>query len=384
MGKSILVFDDLIDGHHLEYIHHLYEIACGEPNMTFVFSVPRSILMVWDKFQWPGASNILWDYIDDDNISNKKENRLLHSFRLSMILRDKAKQYSVSDVFIISLMGYLPILPFLFLFSKVRISGIVYMIYLFRWKKASLFMKIQDVMKYILLSKFHTFNDVFILNSHSASKYLCRIYNSSRFRYLPDPFMPLCKPEMRVPSLKKEKKVFLHFGSMTERKGTIEILRAISLIAEEELTDIQFVFAGKIQDDIKYIFYQLYDQLKSKVDLVVCDRFCTFEEIAFLCSQSQCIIIPYKETAQSSGVIGYAAQFSKPVIAPSQGLIGKLVKHYRLGILINEINPNEIYNALFHELPLFNICSMHADKYISDNSVGAFKQIIANGWTDSL
>lgn len=58
------------------------------------------------------------------------------------------------------------------------------------------------------------------------------------------------------------------------------------------------------------------------------------------------ILIPYKNTAQSSGLLGYAAQFNKPLLAPSNGLIGKLVNEYKLGYLLDNLSPRTIADNL--------------------------------------
>jgi len=383
MGKNILIFDDSVEGHHLEYLHHIYEIALEKTNFNFVFSVPSNFILLKDKFTWPPSENIYWDFICDNDIAKKSKSKFLHSFRISNILRSKVKQYSINYVFLISLMGYLPFLPLFFLNLKVRISGIIYMIYLFRWKNVSFSVKAQDVFKYIILSKLNLFGDIFILNSPSASRHLCHLYNCSKFIFLPDPFINIPTLKSQTICINENKRIFLHFGSMSERKGTLDILKSILLMSTSELIEVQFVFAGKINEDIKAEFYFIYNYLKFKADIILLDRFCYYEEIIFLCQKSECILIPYKETAQSSGVIAYAAQFMKPVIAPEEGLIGKLVKHYHLGVLIKKVTPQYIHDALFEKLSSFRKIDICFKKYISDTSIMKFKEIIANKWESS-
>ena len=70
---------------------------------------------------------------------------------------------------------------------------------------------------------------------------------------------------------------------------------------------------------------------KGRVRVIVEDDFCSYERLASLCAASDLLLMPYLETAQSSGVIGYASQFGTPVLASDRGLIGKLVRRYGLG-----------------------------------------------------
>ena len=129
--------------------------------------------------------------------------------------------------------------------------------------------------------------------------------------------------------------MFIHFGALAERKGTIQIIDSLQFLSKEECERYVFVFAGRVFPDIKEAFYAGVAKYQSSVCIHVKDEFCSFEYLAALCDACDAILMPYLETAQSSGVIGYAAQFGKPVIAPDEGLVGKLVQNYQLGITCN-------------------------------------------------
>ena len=58
------------------------------------------------------------------------------------------------------------------------------------------------------------------------------------------------------------------------------------------------------------------------------------------------ILTPYKRINTSSGAIGYAAQFKKPVIATGGGLLGKLVNKYHLGVLISDVSGESIADGI--------------------------------------
>ena len=131
-------------------------------------------------------------------------------------------------------------------------------------------------------------------------------------------------------------------GDMRERKGTLDILKAILELPQSELYRFHFIFAGKVSEEIKEIFYQLLGAMSQQTKISVFDEFCDYSFLGSLCSLSDYILIPYKQVGQSSGIIGYAVQFEKPVLAPSKGLIGKLVKRYNLGYCIPEISYREI------------------------------------------
>lgn len=374
MKKKILIFDDIIDGHHLEYLHHLYEIAQERAELDFVFSVPMDFSKEKDKYVWCECKHIEWDFIENEKVSNKEENLLLHSFRLCRVLREKSKNNQVNKIFLVSLMSYLPLLPLFFLFNRIKVSGIIYLVYLFRWKQSILITKALDVLKFFILSKCPIFDSVFILNSKASARYLNGKYSTDHFKYLPDPYENNFFNSVVMPS--RPKKTILHFGSLAGRKGTLELLNSIRLLTSKESNQFRFVFAGRVNSDIKSEFYQLFESLKEMYDISLFDRFCSFEEINQLCAESDYIAIPYKSTAQSSGVIGYAAQYRKPLIAPSSGLVGKIVNTYKLGVVIDEVTPAAIYHALIKQLPAFDAKRMKAQLYLDENSLNAFKSAI--------
>ena len=154
--------------------------------------------------------------------------------------------------------------------------------------------------------------------------------------------------ELHIPD---ENTVFLHFGSLERRKGSLEILRAIELIDAEKLSNCSFVFAGRVFDDMKTDFYALINSLQQKCQLILYDEYCSAELLADLCYSCDFILMPYQVTAQSSGMLGYAANFEKPVIGPSDGLVGKLIRKYHLGITIPTIKADSIAAVLLNCRP---------------------------------
>lgn len=85
------------------------------------------------------------------------------------------------------------------------------------------------------------------------------------------------------------------------------------------------------------------------------------------------MLTPYRNTSQSSGAIGYAAQYGKPVIGPLKGLLGYLIKHYRLGYQVDEVCANGIYTAISN----FKRISV-PDEYVKDNQLSDFLRLCLN------
>ena len=273
-------------------------------------------------------------------------------------------------------MAFMPFLPF-FVNKKIKISGIVYLIYLYRWKNASFQVRLLDVIKYLIFANIKKFEKIYLLNDRIAPVYLNKKFKTNVFSYLPDPFTPLSieknrnlRNELNIPV---EKIICIHFGALTARKGTLELMQAITLAQESALNKCCFIFAGEIYNDIKKSFYQLAKQAEKMTQIIIIDQFCDYEFIGSLCLTSDFILIPYKDSEQSSGVIGYAAQFGIPVVGPGWGLLGKLIKRNNLGFLLKNTSAFEITNFI-NNIERFSFSTK--TNYIQNNTVIQFTNTI--------
>jgi hypothetical protein len=378
--KRILIFDDQLTGHHLEYLHHLYEGASKSKTVEFIFALPLEFQELKSKLVWEESDNIIFHLFqhDENNISG---GAVLKSFKKSKYVKKVALKYSVNEVFFITLMAFLPAISFV-LPKNIKISGIIYLIYLYRWKSSSLILKIFDSLKYLLLSKRDNIKSVFILNDESAPVFLNKKFNTSKFTYLPDPFIPINKSDIQNIRCKYEipqnNIVYLHFGGLSARKGTLKILDAIEILEDDDLRGKTFIFAGKIYPDIKGEFYNKYNKIRNKVQILCFDKFCDYSFLGSLCLSSDFILLPYSNTAQSSGIIGYGAQFNIPVVVSNSGLLGKLVKRYKLGYSTDISSSVKIADFIKSKI-VDNYYKNRESSYIVEHNISQFIQPIFRG-----
>lgn len=347
---KILVFDNIVLGHHIEYLHHLNIGAERQENIELIYVLPAEFQTIKNNYSWDGINS---RFVFFDDIEKKKEGKdflaiIKKSFRLSKSLKKYIEEYKPDAVFLNMMVYFMPALPFI-VSSRSPIYGIIYKIYLYRWKNLSVFQRIQNVFINFLYNKFQSIGGVFVLNDNSAAQCLNRIYKSKKYVYLPDPFneqLYIGKNIRNNFQIEETEKVYLHFGALASRKGTCEILDAILTAGKEDLREKFFIFAGIVNREIRTEFYTKIVQLKKKCRIHVIDEFCSNNLVADLCASTNYILCPYKESDLSSGVLGYAAFYKKPVIAPQSGVIGKLVRKYALGLTINQITPEQIWNAI--------------------------------------
>ena len=329
-----MLFETVLSGHRMEYIHHLYMEMLNHKDDKFVIVVAEEFNKRKSDYNWLESYNITFDFIPQAEAERaNKGNIIAQALKKSKLLRGYIKKHESQKVFLITLMKLLPFLPF-FIPSKCKIVSIVYKIYLYEWKKYSFMRKMIEVLKYKLMVNSRCIHAVFILNDEASARYLNGLYRTSKFQYLVDPYNKIdytphdLRGELGIP---EGNRVFLHFGGLQRRKGTMEIIKALELLGEKDRNDVTVIFAGKIYKDIREEFYRELEKAEQICNIIVFDRFCSVELLADLCYSCTQILIPYQVMAQSSGLLGYAAQFQKPVLGPSEGLIGKLIREYNLG-----------------------------------------------------
>lgn len=364
-----LIFDSEIGGHHLEYIDHIYE-ACGTyDKRDFIFAIPA-----FDRnasgLMCKNASNVTFRFLTTDELKKTKGGLINRCVRESLLIRELAEYFKVDEIILVNMAPTVPILP-LILPNRIKVKGIIYSIYL--WAPKQGFRKWIDYVRYKVLSFSRSVSKVFILNDVSSAETLNSSFRTTRFRYLPDP-LPTAALEQTTKikydlSGALEGPVFLHLGAMSERKGTLDILKAIDLLPAE--SHFTFIFAGKIQDEIKERFNELHQKVCRKIKIIVIDEFCSFSLFGHLCTLADCILIPYHITSQSSGILGYASKFGVPVIGPANGLIGNLIDRFELGRTIAPITPHALCKAILDFTPYKT-----DGRYAAISSVEEFQKIL--------
>ncbi len=368
---TTLIFDNQLTGHHPEYLNYLYYGACQRKDENFVFSVPESgWLKIKDTCQWPEADNIRFRFLSDEELATVSDSsKFTKSLSLSKLIKKVAVEENVDRIKLISLADVVPFLP-LMLPKSIKLSGIIYKIYL--RNNPSAVKKAVDFIRYSVMARCSTVEKVHILNDPRSALKLNEIYSTDKFVTLAD---PVPQPDMQAIENLREKlgipadaKVYLHFGAMDERKGTLEILKAIQLLPDEDLHGRYFIFAGKINSRIKDAFHHLAEKCREEgANIIIDDRFCPYGYLFSLCNIADCILIPYLLTDLSSGALGYASVFNKPVIGPSSGLIGSLIKDNNLGICLDKVTPESIAGAITEDLP-----SVKGREYAEKNSIRSF------------
>lgn len=347
---NIMVFQPTVIGHYLEYLHHLFLLANKDGNNEYVFIVPEEFKDKQTFFEWNYTQNIGIDYLSPKEFDycSATGNQLRDSYRICKMTKKYAYKHSCTTVFCTNIVMYCPMAA-LILGRKYRLVGIIYKIYLYEDKSSSISNRLLNRIKYFVYSKFRVFKKLLILNDKKSADSLNRIYHSNKFQAIPDPFIPLDSKNAvdirKKYNIADDKKIFVHFGGLSKRKGTHIILDSVDFLSLSDAAKYVFIFAGVAGYSIKELMSNKIKELSKKATIIFEDRFCEFEYLSGLCQCCDAILIPYQQTDLSSGLLGYASQFNKPVIGPNSGLIGNLINQYHLGLTIDAASSEQLLKA---------------------------------------
>ena len=369
----ILVFNTSLRGHYLEYFHHIYMEALQRPEKMFTFAYPEEDVSQLKQLEWLTAPNITLKPVKGLNITGN----ILKKARLySKVLGCEVKTTKADEVILTNIMQYLPFLPLYV--HKTKVKGIVYSIYLYTWKTDSIKKRLSDILKYLIFKCSKVVYKVFVLADRSAALRLNKLYKTNKFDFICDPVVRIDKN--KVHDLREElgipqnKVVVLHAGDLSHRKGTISLLEGLLSCDDTVFDRYYFLFAGRISPDVRNNFDALFDQLQTKTKgIKLITGFIPFDFLGSLIFTSDLLMLNYLQTAQSSGFIGYAADFSKPVVVISTGLLRKIVRKFKLGYIIPDASPASIRCFLEnYQKEHYETSSLSSNTYLNVNCIENF------------
>ncbi len=216
---------------------------------------------------------------------------------------------------------------------------------------------------------------VFIFNDSETIKTMNETLGTKIFTYLPDPvydYPTRAGLDIREKyEILSERRIFLSFGFIDEKKNVVNILKAMQKLSAEESAKSCLMIVGKIHPEYQNQLNKSLEEtrnLRPELQIVLESRFVDDSEMESFVSQSDIISVAYINFYSSSGVIGLAARHNKPVIATKFGVVGDLTREYKLGLTVDGHNTGEIKDAVQYFLINKNTFPENAGIFVKNHS----------------
>lgn len=344
-----LIFEHQYQGHYLEYIRHLLTYANENLQNTEIHlalhpSIEKHVL----NNELPTAPNIHFYYFSESELNKfnakGKLSRFVKTYHLCKKVSELITKYEIDRTILITAVNFILGLSLLTP-KQAHISAIEYIIPRWRLDCASKYKIGEDRFRMWLYANTKQLKNLYLLNDEDSPNFYNQEYNTTKFKFLPDPID--CIVDKTATIDKDVKIVLLHAGCFRKEKGTFDIIEALKNLSPEELSRFKFILCGKsiVGEDNEKAVKEM-SMLKSIMDVEFYNDFVDEEFLHSLYKRADYILMPYHNYYQSSGNLGHAASYCKPVVGPQQGLLGQLITKYQLGFTADDITSENIAKAL--------------------------------------
>lgn len=173
-------------------------------------------------------------------------------------------------------------------------------------------------------------------------KYSGKLFNVPHFRYNVDGNFDMNNIASEILCCYDDSKInLLFFGNVNESKGIDILFEALNSLFIDEKNKINLVVAGKDFDgSINRV------KLDERIQNVKILRFITDDELKYLYSRCDYVLLPYRKTSQS-GIIEMSLNFRKPIIASNIPYFEKTLSEFpSFGILTSGIMPDDFAKGI--------------------------------------
>jgi len=350
---NIIIFDTSITGHHSEYLRHLIDfLSINHANDS------KYIFIVHSQFEnkFPIIYNkgkelecIIWAQVTAEELVRiQKGNSFVTSFRTINVMETYAKRYSADHIVALDFHT----IKYGAIFKKLpcSLSSILFLQF-YRLSTRTFKEKIEFYKRYWitrLCIRNSKIKKIFVLNDQETVDYMNKEFKKHCFEMLPDP-IPHLEPQSNFNiysyyGIDVNRKIYLHIGSLGDRKGTLEVIESSLLIEPLFQNRITILLVGKTGASHEIKYNMRIDEIRNdtNVQLIWDNQFVPSQMMKSLFEQSDFVLLPYKNAEFSSGILGHAAAANKMVIATNSGLLRELVLKYNLGELLDVNNAANI------------------------------------------
>jgi glycosyltransferase involved in cell wall biosynthesis len=352
LKNRILLFDTITDGHHPDYLIHVIGFYSGNKEVELYVSTGESFKSQFDARQ-KAEGNLWGDNVTFLPIPTNKLNSIhskpiyLRSIIEWNLLVETAQSINANQV----LLMYFDYYQLGILIGK-KAPCPVSAIY-FRPNFTENDNGIYPQIKKWMLSK--------VLKSGQIQNLFCLVHALVPYmkgQKTQTQIIPICDPIKQFEISKSEtaefknkykiptdKKIFLNFGYLDDRKGMEVFIDACSTLSKEALAKICLLLAGPVPEYYEKIIEAKLAQVP-ELEVIRSYGYLPAREVQICFEISDVVLILYQDFLNMSSVLIRAAMANKPTFATQTGMIGELVSRNNVGVTVDATSVSEVRNEL--------------------------------------
>jgi len=394
--KRVLFYNSHYKGHNPDYLNYLFAFLQKRNDLPysteFYFLLHPALA---DQIDYSNCNCTVhfanWMRTIEANSRNRHD--LLNGLEEWKHLRPFLKQQAITHLFLLRADD------FLYVLGKadcrkldIKISSIIFLLY--EHLSANIVTKnhLRRFWKYMQLKwtlRNKNVQQLFILNDPATVSKLNRLFSSTPvFQYLPDPIAPAPETAPAI-SIREEydieasKTLFAIIGKNDPRKNIPTILSAFETLDDNDQSQVALLILGYCEpvaykEEMEKRLEQLsqtHPNLSVKADF----RHLPPAHFHAAFQQVDVVLMLYRNHFASSGILGHAMYYKKPVLAPDLGLLAKLVQKYEMGICVDSSDVAAIRQALLEIRTFAPQRPELLNAYLQKHTTEAFSQFILEG-----
>lgn len=367
--RNLMLFDLVAGGHHGSYIQHLIK-HWNQQNFSNTLNIVVSPTFlkkhadVVEAASKHGAKiNFVSITLQEElalKASSSRLNRMVRIFQEWKLLYRYARLLQASHCLIMYLdTCWVPITLGLKLpcpFSGIYFRPTLHYSSFFHHVPSSSEQSQQTREKFVLtrMLRHPQLQTLFTLDQFSVS-YIQQAIEKTQSQvtvaHLPDPIQISQSSSVPADLLREQlginsnKKIFLLFGVLNERKGIDQVFEAISLLSQELCQQLCLVLLGEGDQDQLGVKVTSICQ-SQPIQVIEQYQFLPDQDVRAYFELADIVIATYQKHIGMSGILLWAAAVQKPVLSTNYGLMGELVHQYRLGLTVDSASPEAIAQGL--------------------------------------
>jgi glycosyltransferase involved in cell wall biosynthesis len=394
--STILLFDAAATGHHGEFLENvIHGLSVAESERSIILAHPE-LKQRLSSFRDSIGSKIQLIFLKVEEVNYLEHARGIVQVgrRQLEVLSRYLQELSVSRVVLMHMNLHQYALHSWRVPEGVEVVGILLNPYTPRDRahglKAKCFAAVTGIRKRLqfrLLLRNKAISKIFLLNDARMAEQLNRWHPKRQvFASIPDPLPALC-PVLDQGAFDSSERpfTFLLAGSMAPRKGVLEVLEALICLRGQLDRPIALRMVGRFRREAEAYREQVLSKIReleqgeagSLIRVHLENVFIDSESLSREFAETDCVLTPYLEFYGSSGMIGHACRYQKPLLSCLDGLLGELVRDRKLGVCVDPRHAEQFAAAMQRIIGgEHDYDSEAADRYVAAADPMKFVQLL--------